>query len=154
MIPVKLEWYEMIEGAHCGLLRKIENMRKYPSVRSVAGDEWQNHIEGACAEVAVSKYLNVYWPASVNTMFSPDMGKYEVRCRSNHNWDLIVREKDADDLMVILVTGSAPNFIIRGWIRAGEAKQAKWIKDYGNYQRPAYFVPQSALKPLERRVAQ
>ena len=109
---------------------------------------WTVHIEGVCGEFAVSKYLNVHFGFHCNTFTSgTDVGPYEVRTRSEHRYDLLVRNRDDDDKIYIHVTGRAPHYVIRGWLRGHDAKKKKFAKDYGG--RPtAYFVPEEHLNPV------
>jgi hypothetical protein len=106
------------------------------------------HIEGACGEAAVAKWSGQYWGGDTCTFKAGDIGqRVQVRTRSRHDYDLIVREDDHDDHAFILVTGSAPTLVLRGWIWGGAAKLPQFLKAYGG--RPAaYFVPQSELRPM------
>jgi hypothetical protein len=57
-----------------------------------------------------------------------------------------VHDRDKDDDLFILVTGTAPSFRIAGCIMGRDAKRSEfWRTDTG---RPAYFVPQDVLTPL------
>jgi len=38
--------------------------------------------------------------------------------------------------------------MIRGYIKGKDAKKKEWLKSPGGW-KPAYFVPQSKLKPIE-----
>jgi hypothetical protein len=109
------------------------------------------HIEGAAGELAVAETLRIPWGATVNTFKQvADLAdNVEIRTRSKSSYDLIVRPDDKDQSIFILVLRTAPKkFNVVGWIQAAEAKQEKWLQTYGH--RPsAYFVPQSALKPIE-----
>lgn len=146
---VRLSEVEMIQAAMCGLMRNIQAIRRRSE--SAAGLEpgradWQIHVEGACGEAALGKALGVYWEPRVGTYHrQADVGsRWEVRTRSSHDWDLIVRPQDPDGSVFWLVTGAAPNFTVRGWILGRDAKREEWMRQHGG--RPAaYFVPQTAL---------
>lgn len=149
MIEVTLEDYEVLQGATVGQLRNISAMRRKYASR-IPGQEWQAHIEGACGEVAVAKALGKYWGGSINTF--KDGGDiastgWEVRTRSDHKHDLIVRDDDPNERIFILVTGQSPSFRIHGWILARDAKREEWLKNYGGFG-PAYFVPKEHLRPM------
>lgn len=107
------------------------------------------HLLGACGEIAVAKLLDRYPEYSVNR-FSGQAGDLqehiEVRHRSNDSWDLKVTESDADERIFVLTTGLPPDIIVHGWCMGWDAKQAVFKKDYGDYDKPAYFVPQSELR--------
>lgn len=110
---------------------------------------WALHIEGACGELAVAKALNLFWDGSVNTFKQGgDVGDMQVRTRSEHHYELLVRPGDRDDDIFILVTGLAPRMRLRGWMFGGEAKQQQFLKTHGD-RKPAYFVPNAILRELK-----
>jgi hypothetical protein len=149
MMNVTLTDYELVQAAMTGMLRQVSAIkRKYKS--TLVGKEWQAHIEGACGEVAVAKAMGRYWGGSVNTFKSGgdlDSTGWEVRTRSDHAYNLIVRDNDADERVFILVTGQAPNYQVRGWLKAADAKREEWKKNYGGHGF-AYFVPNSELREM------
>jgi len=107
---------------------------------------WMDHINGALGEMAVAKYLGVYWPASVNTFrHEPDIPpNIEVRTRSKPNYQIVVRPNDDDTAIFVLARGQNQFFDIVGWITGRDAKRSEWLHDYGG-RPPAYFVPDDAL---------
>ena len=111
-------------------------------------DGLNKHKLGAAGELAVAKALGVIWDATVNTYKAPDLGEcVQVRTRSKHDYDMLVRANDKDDEVFIHVTGQPPNLIVHGWLYGKDAKQEKWKQNYGN--RPsAYFIPTSELNQL------
>ena len=150
MIEVTLTDYELAMASDAGRLRNISAVKRgYTS--KISGREWQAHIEGACGEVAVAKCMGKYWGGSINTFKSGgdiDSTGWEVRTRSDHDYDLIVRDDDPDGRVFILVTGLSPRFRVWGWIKSEEAKKEnKWRKDYGGHGA-AYFVPKDALSNM------
>lgn len=148
---VRLEWFEVSRAALVGVSRNVEAMRKgCQETLKKSTDEWSAHILGACGECAFAKATNRYWNGSVNTFKAGgDVGdNIQIRTRSKHNYDLIVRDNDKDGDVFVLVTGGPHEFTIHGWIPAAEAKQEKFRADYGGYGA-AYFVPQSALRPID-----
>ena len=150
MIEVTLNWAEMYIATGIGRIRQLEAMKKgLPDKYGFIGDGWSIHIEGACGELAVAKVLNVYWGGTVNTFKTKaDVGKLEVRTRSRHDYDLLVRPDDKDTSVFIHVTGKAPNFQIHGWMLGKDAKQEKWMQNYGG-RDSAYFVPFAELQDLK-----
>ena len=150
MIEVTLEYYEVAQAAHVGRLRNLSAMSRGYETK-MPGREWQAHIEGACGEIAVAKAAGKYWGGSINTF--KDGGDiastgWEVRTRSSHDHDLIIRDNDPDGRVFILVTGLSPTFRIHGWIKSEDAKREEWRKDFGGHG-PAYFVPKKLLKNME-----
>lgn len=149
MIDVLLTPYELEMAAIQGMRRQIEAVQK--GLGHIAGYEgigWDIHIEGAAGELAFAKAINRYWSGSVNTFKTGgDVGALQVRTRSKHSYELLVRDGDRDDDLFVLVTGTAPHFKVWGWIYGRDAKRPEWKQTHGN--RPAaYFVPHGALIPL------
>ena len=110
------------------------------------------HILGAAGELAVAKFLGRYWGGDVRNFKKADLGQsVQVRTRSKHEYDLIVRHDDNPDDAYVLVTATTHTRLrIHGWIYGSEARKDEWLKTYGD--RPAaWFVPQSALRPLKRK---
>jgi len=144
---------EMAMGAHCGIMRNIVSIENDPAAGFEEEFAWNIHIEGACGEVAAAKILNRFWSPSVNTFNAPDIGKnLQVRTRSRHDYELIVRPKtvtykgDNPDNYFILMTGKAPRFIIHGYMLGLDAQRQEWNQTHGG-RDPAWFVPQKKLLP-------
>jgi hypothetical protein len=148
---VTLEWFEVSRAALVGVSRNVEALRKgLQNARPTNENDWHVHILGALGECAFAKATNRYWNGSVNTFKSGgDVGdSIQVRTRSKHFYELIVRDGDRDTDVFVLVTGGPHEFTIRGWMPASEAKQPKFKANYGGYG-DAYFVPQSALRAID-----
>ena len=146
-MQVTLAWYEVVMASEIGRCRQLAAMKKsLEDKHGFSGDGWSEHIEGACGEMAVAKFLGTYWDGSINTFKNPDLPGIQVRTRSKDSYDLIVRPGDSDSDRFVLVTGRCPVYQIRGWILGLDAKKPEHLKEYGG--RPqAYFVPASALAP-------
>ena len=138
-------------AATIGAMRQAESMRAglkpangfkdYESHLSI-------HVEGACGELAYCKARNQFFEGRVNTFKDADIGtNVQIRTRSRHDYDLIVRGNDGDNDYFILLTGVCPTYTIHGYIRGADAKQEKWLQNHGN-RTPAYFVPKGALKAM------
>ena len=150
-MQVTLEWFEVSRAALVGVSRNVEALRKgLQNARPTNESDWHVHILGALGECAFAKATGRYWSGSVNTFkVGGDVGEnIQIRTRSKHSYDLIVRDADKDDDVFVLVTGGPHDFAIRGWMPASEAKQEKYRNDYGGYGE-AYFVPASALRPSD-----
>jgi len=149
-IEVTLTPVEVALAAMTGVKRQIEALRAGRPDRygADAADGWSLHIEGAAGESAAAKVLDRYWAAPVNTFGSGgDVGSLQVRTRSRHDYELIVRDKDRDEDAFILVTGAVPRFRVHGWLFGREAKQTQWRREHGG-RSAAFFVPQDKLSPL------
>lgn len=154
MHPVRLEPYECQMAAFAGMQRQTSCLNT-PDSHGFVGDEgqgWNIHIEGAGGEIALAKALGMYWSGSVNTFkVGGDVGELQVRTRSQHYYDLILRPDDRDDDLFALVTGLMPNYLVRGWTYARDAKRSEFVQKYGG--RPAaWFVPTHFLRPFKKLV--
>ena len=148
MISVVLNSAEMARTEEIATRRMNESIRqglkdKAGCKRNLPGD-----ILGCRGELALAKALGEEWDESVNTFKNPDVGDVQVRATELDRGSLIIRPNDPDDHMYVLVTGVAPNFIVRGYIYGKDAKHAKFVRS-PNGREPAYFVPQSALTEIE-----
>lgn len=149
MIEVSLDRYELEQAAMVGVRRRVESIHRKLKGTLQMENGWQHDVEGAIAERIVAKALGMYWNGGVCTWKAPDIDP-NIQVRSSRNPDsaLIVRENDADDEAFVLVTGSAPNYVIRGWSYGRDAKKEEWVKNpYG--KGPAYFMDQKYLNPIE-----
>ena len=106
---------------------------------------WNNHIHGMCGEMAVAKVLGVYFEPTINTFKKADIGdSVQVKTRTSHTYDLIVRRDDCDAHWFVLVTGVGFEFRVWGAILGKDARRAEYLKDHGNRER-AWFVPKENL---------
>jgi hypothetical protein len=147
-VLIKLTEQEALHAISVGGKRQWESIKKgLDDKHGFQGDGWEVHIEGAMGELAVAKALNVYWDAGINTFKTPDIGPLYVRTRSQHHYDLLIREDDDNEAPWVLTTGRRGQYQIHGWIRGKDAKNPLWAQTHGGRPR-AYFVPKSALLPL------
>src|SRR5262245_12661761 len=89
-------------------------------------DRWGSQIEGAAAEMAVAKHLNVFWDGGMdNFMTWGDVGGYEVRLRLEEDKDLYLNDRDESWKVFICVTGCIPTFKLWGWCHAEDGQTAE-----------------------------
>jgi len=147
---VTLTWAEVLLGSTVGCMRHISALKagKHDAHGAEAGG-WNYHINGACGEIAVAKHLKCFWGGTINTWKDADLGvRLQIRTRSKDYYELIVRKNDSSEDHFVLVTGNAPEYVVRGWIVGEDAKKDMWIQEYAN-REAAYFVPQRFLNPME-----
>lgn len=147
---IELTLAEVIQAALAGVMRRVQNMKRGTRDRfgQPTTDYWSIDIEGCCGELAVAKYLGRFWSGAIGDISADDVGVVQVRTTGRESGRLILHPEDKDDRVFILVVGNAPRFDIRGWIIAQHGKRDEFWSDPGT-GRPAFFVPQSALKPIE-----
>jgi hypothetical protein len=102
-----------------------------------------NHQLAACAEMAFCKMIGVYFANTKNTFHVADVGK-NIEVRFSNTGLLKVRADD-NDMAVVSMSGNLDGFTYNGWISSEEAKYDHYKKDFGNYGKPAYFVPLNKL---------
>jgi len=153
---VTLDWDDLAEAAHIGLDRQLNAVRKGYKDRVVAGrevfDPYRTHVEGAIAECAVSKVLQVPWSKSIDTFKGPDCGE-NIQVRYSRTSDLIVRQRDNLQHIYVLVTGGERvgydvwSYEIEGWIYGIEVERlGSWRNPHGH--SPAWFVHRSRLHDI------
>lgn len=147
-IPVHLESYELVFAALVGVRRRVLAIqRRSLSTNGSPNDSklWDVDIEGACGEMAAAKGLGLYWGGTIDTFHrEADVCHCHIRFSRHEAASLIIRDTDPDGLYV-LVTGTAPDYLIVGWLDSREARRHPEWKRGPNDRPPAYFVPQDAL---------
>ena len=152
MVEVVLDETEMEWASLAGAVQRGFSMGAgYQARYGHKGDPWSIQLEGVRAEMAVAKYLDVYWRPSLGRQRNGerDVASFEVRSRKRADGGLILHRQDPDEAVFILVVPAPPVFRLVGWIRAKEGKREEWWGDPYGYGRPAFFVPQPMLVPVE-----
>jgi hypothetical protein len=128
----------MLFASQVGSMRQLESVRlgfrdRNRAATNSDAEKWYSHIAGALGELAAAKALNVYWPASVNARKSePDLPPdWQVRCRPQSHYDLVIRPDDPEHFRYILVTGTGPTFQVHGYIKGEDGKRDWWLQDKG-----------------------
>ncbi len=150
-ILVRLTSSELIQAAMIGTMRRIQDIKKGRRPQYGIGHdrEWQADMMGAIGELVVAKTLNRFWNGALGDLGAADVDhSFEVRTRSEHWHDLLLHDKDKDDLPYILVTGYNDVYVIRGWIYGLIGKSEQFWADKSEKNRWAFFVPQEILDPL------
>lgn len=122
----------------------------------VKGSSIGRDLQGALAELAVSKSLKLPWDGKwlpIATWDSwklegNDVGKLEVRSTDRVDGRLILHPSDKDFSPYLLVTSDLhPTYKLIGWIYGMDGKVDKYWRN--NVPRPCYMVPQSNLRSIE-----
>ena len=116
------------------------------------GDEaLKVHLLGAAGEVAVASFLGLKHELFKETEAkrgSEDLPGIDVKTRSKSYYDLIVQKGECPERKFVLVTIDSGETLLHGWCYGEEAMQDKFWADPAR-GRPAYFVGQSFLRPME-----
>lgn len=147
---VTLEWFEIYQAAMSGVMKRVEAIRKGANDNYGWGgnhqqDVWTREIEGAAAELAYAKFRSQYWSGSVNTFKQADVGtRVQVRSCPFKGKRLLVRPRDADNDIFVLVVGRSPTFVVEGWMKGADAKRPEWQSN-PNGGSPVYLVDTERL---------
>lgn len=153
-VDVSLLEFELWYSSNVGYARRVTSIASdIPETSASPGGPFGlllDDIGGAQAEMALAKYLGVYWDASVGVGKRPDL-PHEVQCRHTFydSGKLVIRVRDKDREIYVLVTGRMDIFTLHGWMTAGEAKEhSEWVEN-PNQQGASWFVPQKYLHPMK-----
>lgn len=156
-IHVTITDWEYWNAVQLGNLRMaISNERKLnhaSTYKRTYSERLKQEVIGACGEIALCKAMGWYWSPTVNTFhYIADVkADIEVRATEESDGSLIFRDNDHDDRWYVLVTGVAPNFIVRGRIKGSDCKRDEWLRNPHGH-RQSFFVPQGALSALPTKV--
>jgi hypothetical protein len=151
MIEVVLSDSEMTMAALVGVRRHLDAL--HADLPDAFGARREGgfdlHIAGALGEACAAKALNRYWDASVGTFRTrADVGTFEVRTRSSHEYDMLLRPSDDGAKHYVLVTGAAPGpWRVWGYIKGADGKRPEFLREHGR-RVAAFFVPKEELTPL------
>ena len=140
-------------GAHVGIMRQVQNIKMGNADKFGAypKDGWLLHIEGCLSEMAVAKYLGLYWDGSLGNWKAADVGKLEVRSTTYPKGRLVLHNppKDSPDSIFISIRGVNGVYNIVGWMRGVDGQHKDYWEDPTGKGRHAYFVPDDKLHPME-----
>jgi hypothetical protein len=120
-LTVTLSPREIILAAMIGGLMHARALARGWKDRVYESD-WNVHVEGIAAEIAVAKALGIRYRPKLNGFKAPDVEHLHVRQTAHRDGSLIIRPGDPDGIYV-LVTGRCPTFTVVGWIHSSDAKQ-------------------------------
>jgi hypothetical protein len=160
-IDIILTPYEYEVAVYIGLRRQEEAVKKglkdQHGLEFGSKDPLRCHVEGVAGEIACSRALNIYWRPSVNTFKAPDLlDNLQVKTRGEHYYDLLVRPRDNDNDLFVLVTRSPDPadmlYRVHGYLSGAESKRPEYLKNHGG-RAPAYFPPQKVLHSNDDLIA-
>lgn len=149
LTPEEYRW-----AAACGAMRRIRALEvgrnhkhgcKLNGIAAVTMD-----IEGCMAELAAAKSIGVEWPGEHDVPDYPGdlIEGIHVRATKHKTGRLILHESDPDREIFILVCGEYGTYNVAGYTFSDEGKKQQFWDDPVK-GRPAYFVPQNKLWPIE-----
>ena len=141
----------MEEGMRRQAVNEAKRLRGRNGGASFGSRALDIHLLGAAGEMAVASYLGMKHELYKETEAkrgSDDLPGIDVKTRSKANYDLIVQKNEDPKKKFVLVTIENQQTLLHGWCYGHEAVDARYWADPAR-GRPAYFVPQSALHPME-----
>ena len=153
---VTLDEYEVEWAKSVGYHRHYESERRGLKQSDGSQDKnaLKNHQQGAAAELALTKFLNIPWNATVNTYNGfPDLDGY-LECRSKQAQQQYLRlhpKRDSDKGAAIFVSVTSTDsglktFRIDGWMLGSVAMQPKYLKT-NRWGKTEWEPPLSDLQP-------
>jgi len=140
---------EILIGAMAGVMRQTENIKldRQPNHGDGGLNQWHMHVEGTLSEMALAKFLGVFWNGKGSFRDLDVGGLVDVRSTAWDSGSLIAHDEDENERQLWLLTGIYGTYKVRGWIYAREAKNKELYWEEKQKGRPAYCVPQSHLNP-------
>lgn len=151
-----LEALDIAKKRQAGALKK----QRHSAHGYNENDPLKVHIQGTVAELGISLITGQQWHAYLEVLTGgtgkpPDVGeKLQVRSTEYSTGHLIAHPSDSDEDIFVLVIVRGRDLIVKGWLPGHEAKQQKYWGDKFKNGRPAYFVPQTDLRPCKALVEQ
>lgn len=141
----------MEEGMRRQAVNEAKRLRGRNGGASFGSRALDIHLLGAAGEMAVASYLGMkheLYREVEARRGSDDLPGIDIKTRSKHSYDLIVQKQESPDKKFVLVTIENQQTLLHGWCYGREGMDARYWADPAR-GRPAYFVPQSALHPME-----
>jgi len=155
---IKLKNSEVLNAAILGSIRNIQSWKQAVDKHgaNTEKDGWQLNIMACLSEMAWAKLLNLYYNASIGNYQDADVnGYYQLRSSSiayRHNACLRIHKADDDDKPYILSLVGVNQVIFPGWLWGYEGKKDQYWCDKWGVGRPAFFIDQSNLKPIDELI--
>lgn len=168
MIRLRLSPPEVWIAGQLAQMRGIRNLERRLHERYGGTDLLgiDPHFAGIMGEMTVAKKIDRYYCGNFDDFTAADLGSHlQVRACSEptdrlilHPYDPHTNKGDKDGDVFIsaqIERGSwtrktGVNVLLRGWIFGRDGKRPEWWEDgKKGKKRPAFFVPNSELRPIE-----
>ena len=141
----------MDEGMRRQAVNEAKGLRGRNGGASFGSKALDIHLLGAAGEMAVASYLGMkheLYKEVEAKRGSDDLPGIDVKTRSKSRYDLIIQKNEDPSKKFVLVTIENQQTFLHGWCYGRQGMDARYWADPAR-GRPAYFVPQSALHPME-----
>lgn len=130
-VKVRLDYNEVALCYHIASIRNLDCMRlgkKHRRELTKPAEGMTNHLFGVLGEKVVAKWagLHFFVPSVESFELRPDLGEIDVRTAPPGKDRLLIRERDADDKIVVAVQAldfEGWEFVISGWAKAIDVKR-------------------------------
>lgn len=136
-------------------LRRYDEARRNGRRRMFHGDEARQREFNGHANVAEARGREALGLPPATELLEPDagvgdaVGGWEIRWTWRDHGMLRVRPNDNPQLKYLLVTGYAPNQVIRGWLYGHEVMVEHYL--WAEPPPPCWMAPQDDLRSLSER---
>lgn len=150
---VQLTQVEMLAAAQTGVMRQIaslsQNLQNNSKLKKTKENNWQWHVEGALAELALCKLLGTYWGYHVNNFKGADVGsRIDVKVTQHSKGSLLIRPWDKEERIYVLAVGKNGTYVFKGWLYGSEGKHPTRLTKLGNEGVEVYAIPGHELRPM------
>jgi hypothetical protein len=149
-VTITLNPDEIQYGANVGIMRSMDSIRggfNKPSFYQKR--DWNVDIEGALAEMAMAKMLNVYWDGHIKSFKNADIdGQFQIKSTNHRNGSLVFRPADKEVYTYILVITDCPHYTIVGGISGRRAVKFP-LKPADSKGPEARWISQNDLTSIE-----
>ena len=160
MNEIELDLYDLFAASQTGLTRVFESLRLKQNwghnYKGSVNDQIAKSISGACAELAVCRYLETEFNFHVNQGSKPDIIFHDVHLQVRSQLpkrinSLIIRKGSKAGEIYILVVDKSPKFEIYGFVNSSYVLGTdKFLTDFGITDRPkVHSVPTDKLTPIK-----
>lgn len=102
-------------------------------------------VESMLGEMAVAKYLGIYWCGGINSFKGCDVGPFQVRWTKRPNGRLVCDRNDKIKEPFVLVIGNKGIYFVVGWAWGYEIRRdGEWNSVVPN----AWALSQEKLRPV------
>ena len=147
MIEIKLDLYDLMAASQTGLLRVYESLRLKQewghNYKGTVNDQIAKSISGACAELAVCRYLDTAFNFHVNHGSNPDIIWHDTRLQVRSQLpkkqnSLIIRPKGSkQNEIYVLVIDKTPVFELQGFVNSTHVLGTEhFLTNFGITDRP------------------
>lgn len=150
---VSLTQAECLEAATEGCKRYIGNRFDEVADRRVAVDRdaWGIDIRSAMAEMAYCKAYDLEWQRGGGRQKNRLVHGVRLKHTELPNGCLLIKDGESVKYRFVLITGSMPTFIVRGWIEGEDGLRFGRLRNPTGRGR-AWYIEQRYLWPMSELI--